>query len=309
MTDMTERKGNRPGSVQDVEAMLAREGYVADREIAIALYLSLTLEKPLLIEGPAGVGKTEIARCLASALQTRLIRLQCYEGLDAYTALYEWNYPKQLLRLQMDRNDLLSPEERERTIFSEEYLLERPLLAAIRQRDKSPVLLIDELDRADNEFDAFLLEILDDFQITIPELGTLRATHIPHVIITSNRTRELSDALRRRCLYLWIDYPSFQKELAIIRTRLPGISERLAQEVAEFVGRIRQLELDKLPGTAEALDWARALAALGCHRLDADSFSATLTAIAKTKNDRQVLQSALEDGRLQMEGSTLAGDS
>lgn len=297
-----------PQSIEEVEQLLAAQNYVADRSIATALFLSLSLSKPLLVEGPAGVGKTEIARALAVALETRLIRLQCYEGLDANSALYEWNFPKQLLRLRLEEGDSRSIAERERAIFSEEYLLERPLLAALRQPDQSPVLLIDELDRADPEFDAFLLEVLDDFQITIPELGTLRARHKPHVIITSNRTRELSDALRRRCLYLWIDYPELAKELAIIRARLPGIDRSLALQVATFISRVRNIDLDKPPGTAEALDWARALMALQCHRVDAAVVNATLTAIAKTRSDQERIQAALAGGELATEVEPVAGN-
>lgn len=291
-----------PRSIEEVQNLLKQHRYIADRNIAVALYLSLSLGKPLLIEGPAGVGKTEIARVLSKALATRLIRLQCYEGLDAHTALYEWNFPKQMLRLRMEEGSDRPIEERERSIFGPEFLLERPLLAALRQPDQAPVLLIDELDRADTEFDAFLLEVLEDFQITIPELGTIQARHRPYVIITSNRTRELSDALRRRCLYLWIDYPSKDKELAIIEARLPGIDAGLAAQVAEFVDRVRRLDLEKPPGTAETLDWARALLALERTRIDAQAVVDAMTTIVKTRDDQQVLRRALASGQLEVEG-------
>ncbi|HEY8449926.1 MAG TPA: MoxR family ATPase, partial [Bacillota bacterium] len=294
-----------PRTVTEVEALLTRHGYVADRQIATAVLLALTLPKPLLIEGPAGVGKTEIAKVLAAALGTRLIRLQCYEGLDAHTALYEWNYPKQMLRLKLEESGDRSLTERERTIFSEDFLLERPLLAALRQRDRSPVLLIDELDRADTEFDAFLLEVLADFQVTIPELGTIRAEHPPHVIITSNRTRELSDALRRRCLYLWIDYPTLEKEMAILRTRLPGIDAELSRQISHFMQRVRQLDLDKPPGTAETLDWARSLLTLGLDGDDRQAMLDALGAIAKTRPDLERLRQAASDGTLPLPGSSI----
>ena len=294
-------------SVERVVEIMARHGYVTDRDIATAVYLAVALEKPLLVEGPAGVGKTEIAKVLAQALGTNLIRLQCYEGLDAHTALYEWNYPKQMLRIKLEEGSDSTIAEREQRIFSEEFLLERPLLAAIRQKDRAPVLLIDELDRADMEFDAYLLEVLSDFQVTIPELGTIRAEHRPYVIITSNRTRELSDALRRRCLYLWIDYPSFEKELAIVQARLPGISRRLAAEVCALMQRIRRLDLDKLPGTAETLDWVRALAAMHRDHLDPEVVEATLGVIAKTNGDLERLREAVRSGALAVEPAPAAG--
>lgn len=288
-------------TVEKVQELLAGQRYVADSDLATAVYLSLVLGKPLLVEGPAGVGKTEIAKALAAALDTRLIRLQCYEGLDAHTALYEWNYAKQILRIRLEESAGTagrSLEERERSIFSEEFLLERPLLAALRQPDRSPVLLIDELDRADSEFDAFLLEVLSDFQVTIPELGTIQARHRPHVIITSNRTRELSDAVRRRCLYLWIDYPSPEKERAVIEARLPGIDARLARQICQFMQQVRRMDLDKLPGTAETLDWARALVLMHVDALEPEVIEPMLGLIVKTNGDVQRLRRALHDGEL-----------
>lgn len=294
-------------SIERITRVMREQGYIADEETATAIFLAVSLGKPLLVEGPAGVGKTEIAKTLAQALDTRLIRLQCYEGLDAYTALYEWNYPRQMLRIRMDENSDRSIEEREQEIFSEDFLLERPLLAAIRQSDKSPVLLIDELDRADLEFDAFLLEILSEFQVTIPELGTITAKHRPYVIITSNRTRELSDALRRRCLYLWIDYPSFEKELAIVHARLPGINAELAAAICRLMEKIRRLDLDKLPGTAETLDWARALMAMHRNHLDPEAVAATLGVIAKTGSDLDRLRRGLNEGELLVGARAAAG--
>lgn len=289
-------------TIDRLQELMSAQRYVADRALATSVFLAVRLGKPLLVEGPAGVGKTEVAKVLAAALGTRLIRLQCYEGLDVNMALYEWNYPKQMLRIKMEESRDHQVEELERTIFSEEFLLERPLLAAIRQLDASPVLLIDELDRADPEFDAYLLEVLSEFQVTIPELGTIRARHQPYVIITSNRTRELSDALRRRCLYQWIDYPSLEKELAIVRARLPGIDEALAEEICIFMQQVRQLDLDKLPGTAETLDWARALAAMSKGYLDVEAIEATLGVIAKTTSDLNRLREALTSGTVGVGG-------
>src|SRR5215210_3530663 len=219
--------------------MMEREQYVTDRAVATTAFLAMELRKPVLIEGQAGVGKTEIAKVLSSALDTELIRLQCYEGLDVNTALYEWNYPKQMLRIKMEEGSHRDVAQQESEIFSDAFLLKRPLLRAITGKDKAPVLLIDEVDRADEEFEAFLLEVLSDFQVTIPELGTLTAKHRPYVVLTSNRTRELSDALKRRCLYLWIDYPSFDKEYQIILAKVPGANERLASQVAAFMQVVR----------------------------------------------------------------------
>src|SRR6201990_1928271 len=245
---------------EEIAQALAACGYIADSELATAISLMQLLRRPLLLEGEAGVGKTEVAKALATIHATELIRLQCYEGLDQSAALYEWNYQRQLLSIQAHHGaDADTVEDR---IFSEKYLLERRLLAAIR-RDKPPVLLIDEIDRADDEFEAFLLELLSDFQVSIPELGTITATSIPHVVLTSNGTRELSDALRRRCMYHWIEYPDPERETEIVRTRVPGVSASLALQIARMVESIRKEELRKCPGVAETLDWAAALVGLG----------------------------------------------
>jgi MoxR-like ATPase len=265
-------------------------GFIVHEAFATALQLVLALEKPLLIEGPAGVGKTESAKVLADVLGTRLIRLQCYEGLDALTALYEWNYPRQMLRIRLADSDGATVDEREAQIFSEAFLLKRPLLEAIMQ-DESPVLLIDEVDRADEAFEAFLLELLAEWQVTIPELGTIRSRHRPHVILTSNRTRELSDALRRRCLFLWIPYPSLEEEIAILHARVPGLSERLADQIARAMQVFRTLPLQKAPGVAESLDWALALMNLHRDHLDAQILSDTLGCVLKVREDHVVLAS------------------
>jgi MoxR-like ATPase len=261
--------------------------FIVDDGFAVALQIALALEKPLLIEGPAGVGKTETAKVLADVLETRLIRLQCYEGLDAMTALYEWNYPRQMLRARLSETEDLAMEEREAQIFSERFLLKRPLLEAITE-EQSPVLLIDEVDRADEAFEAFLLEVLAEWQITIPELGTIRAKHKPRVIITSNRTRELSDALRRRCLFLWLPYPTLEQEIAILHARLPGLSERLANQIAALMQTLRGLSLQKAPGVAESLDWAMALMNLHRDHLDLRALEQTLGCILKVHEDHDV---------------------
>ena len=263
-------------------------GYIVGPQLATALELVLALGKPLLIEGPAGVGKTESAKVLASVLESRLIRLQCYEGLDASTALYEWNYPRQMLRIRLTENSGATLEEREAQIFGEGFLLKRPLLDAITQ-DSPPVLLIDEVDRADEAFEAFLLELLAEFQVTIPELGTITARHRPHVILTSNRSRELSDALRRRCLYLWQPYPTFEQEVTILTARLPQISERLATQIARVMVFLRDLPLNKAPGTAESLDWAVALISLHREALDVQLVERTMGCILKAREDWQLL--------------------
>jgi MoxR-like ATPase len=265
---------------------LAEVGYIADEALAMALCLMIGLGRPLLIEGEAGVGKTEIGKALAQVLKTRLIRLQCYEGLDANATLYEWNYQRQLLAIRAHERDAMPSDAIERHIFSEEYLLRRPLLEAISQ-PASPVLLIDEIDRADEEFEAFLLEILSDFQITVPELGTITACSIPHVVLTSNGTRALSDALRRRCLYSYLDFPDEQKELVILRARLPGIDRRLAEQVVRFVQLLRREDLEKTPGIAETLDWARALVGLDIASIDTDpgAVQASLICLLKTEAD------------------------
>jgi MoxR-like ATPase len=279
--------------IRAIREQMESADYVTDAPVATAVYLAITLGKPLLIEGHAGVGKTEVAKVLARIEETNLIRLQCYEGLDAAATLYEWNYPKQLLRIKLEESEARPIEAKEAVIFSEPFLLKRPLLAAITQDGRPPVLLIDEVDRADEEFEAFLLEVLSDFQVTIPEIGTIRATHVPWVILTSNRTRELSDALRRRCLYLWIDYPTLDKEVRIIRTRLPGINERLAEEIARIMQVLRRQRLAKPPGVAESLDWAAALAALHADHLDEALVTETLGCILKDADDIKRFQREL----------------
>ena len=275
-------------TVDELRARFAEHQYLADDDAATAFELMLALGKPLLVEGPAGVGKTESAKVLAEVLGTRLIRLQCYEGLDAASALYEWNYPKQLLRIRMTEHDGTPVEQREAQIFSEAFLLRRPLLDAITQ-ETAPVLLIDEIDRADEPFEAFLLELLGEFQVTIPELGTVRARKRPAVVLTSNRTRDLSDALRRRCLYLWIDYPARDEELAILRARLPGIDERLAAQIARFMEWLRTQPFEKVPGVAETLDWAAALMRLDRTSLDEETLERTLGCVLKVREDWELL--------------------
>src|SRR5512134_404624 len=254
--------------IEKIQQMMEAADYVTDPAIATSVHLAMTLKKPLLIEGHAGVGKTEIAKVMARMLDTQLIRLQCYEGLDAAAALYEWNYQKQLLHIKLAEGARRGVEEQEHEIFSEPFLLRRPLLEAISKKDRAPVLLVDEVDRADEEFEAFMLEIFAEWQVTIPEIGTVKAVHPPHVILTSNRTRELSDALRRRCLYIWIDYPSFEKEVRIVQRKVPGLDARLAQEIGHFMESLRRVRLSKVPGVAETLDWAQALAALHADHLD-----------------------------------------
>lgn len=271
--------------VQQIKRLLEEQVYITDAAVATALYLSLALGKPLLVEGPAGVGKTEIAKALAKALDTKLIRLQCYEGLDATTALYEWNYPRQLLHIKVEELSPTSEAEKEATIFSEAFLLKRPLLQAITEHERAPVLLIDEIDRSDEEFEAFLLEVLSDFQVTIPEIGTITATHRPHVILTSNRSRDLSDALRRRCLYHWIDYPSLEKELAIVRARVPAITETLGAQVTKIMQQTRTMNLSKVPGVAETLDWASALVALKATAVDREILDETIGCFLKDEAD------------------------
>ena len=271
--------------IRAMQALMERHGYVADPAVATAVYLAKEMRKPLLVEGEAGVGKTEIAKVLAQALATELIRLQCYEGLDTNTALYEWNYQRQLLRLRIAEREAHDPAQLEDLIFGREYLLERPLLKAITRREGPPVLLIDEIDRADDGFEAFLLEVLSDFQVTIPELGTIRAEHVPIVVLTSNRTREIGDALRRRCLYLYMEHPNLEKELRILHLKVPDLSEQLAQGIARFVQRMRMRDLRKLPGVAETIDWAKALVRLRQDRLDAEIVSATLGCLLKDEHD------------------------
>jgi MoxR-like ATPase len=272
---------------EEIRAMqdaMERCGYVAEPEIATAVFLAKEMGKPLLIEGDAGVGKTEVAKVLARILDTELIRLQCYEGLDVQTALYEWDYPKQMLRVRMGEDEGRSADEIESVIYSRDYLLERPILRAIT-RSEPPVLLVDEVDRADDGFEAFLLEVLSDFQVTIPELGTVRADRPPFVVLTSNRTREIGDALRRRCLYLYIEHPSLEKEIRIIRARVPGASDRLAAEIGRFVQALRARQLLKTPGVSETIDWAQALVRLHREHLDAETVERTLGCILKDRHD------------------------
>ena len=267
---------------------LARAGYIAETPLVAALLLMQDLGRPLLLEGDAGVGKTEVAKVLAAVRDTRLIRLQCYEGLDTHAAMYEWNYQRQLLAIKLLEHDERGIEKKEQDIFSERYLLKRPLLEAITC-DTAPVLLIDEVDRADEAFEAYLLELLSDFQLSIPELGTVHATSRPWVVITSNGTRELSDALRRRCLYQYIDYPDHAKELAIVRQKAPAAADALAQQIVAFVQAVRRMELQKKPGIAETLDWTAALLRLGISMIDIDGSEAilqTLSALIKTRDDR-----------------------
>ncbi|HET9477931.1 MAG TPA: MoxR family ATPase [Pyrinomonadaceae bacterium] len=285
--------------VRQIQRMLEEQVYITDAAVATALYLSLTLGKPLLVEGPAGVGKTEIAKALANALATKLIRLQCYEGLDSTTALYEWNYPKQLLHVKLEEASPISEAEKEAEIFSDAFLLKRPLLQAITEHERPPVLLIDEIDRSDEEFEAFLLEVLSDFQVTIPEIGTIKATHRPHVVLTSNRSRDLSDALRRRCLYHWIDYPSLEKELEIVRAKVPALAASLAMQVAKVMQATRTINLSKVPGVAETLDWANALVALQATELDNTIINETIGCFLKDETDIASFKMELEVGRFE----------
>jgi MoxR-like ATPase len=271
--------------IRKIQELMEEAQYVTDAPVATAVHLAMSLRKPLLIEGHAGVGKTEVAKVMARMLRTNLIRLQCYEGLDAATALYEWNYQKQLLHIKLNEDSARALEEKEEEIFSEPFLLRRPLLQAITQEFQAPVLLVDEVDRSDEEFESFMLEVFSEWQVTIPEVGTIKATHPPHVILTSNRTRELSDALRRRCLYLWIDYPSFDKELRIVQRKVPGLDARLGQEIARFMESLRRMRLAKVPGVAETLDWAQALAALHSNHLDEELIGETLGCILKDADD------------------------
>ena len=281
-----------PASIDQVQNLLRDQQYVADRGLAVAIYLALTLHRPLFLEGEAGVGKTEIARSLASGLDTELIRLQCYEGLDVNHAVYEWNHTRQMLEIRLleaagDVDRAAATED----LFSERFLVKRPLLQAIDEtRQKPPVLLIDELDRADEEFEGFLLELLADFQITIPELGTYRAAHPPVIIITSNRTREIHDALKRRCLYYWIDYPDYQKEMQIVSAKLPDAPRRLAQQVTGFIQELRETELYKIPGVSETIDWTSALLALNQTELDAQVIDDTLGIMLKYQDDIELVR-------------------
>jgi len=278
---------DRMPDVAALQQRLAQHGYIAERSFAATLLLTLEMRRPLLLEGEAGVGKTEVAKVLARLLGTRLIRLQCYEGLDAHAALYEWNYQHQLLAIKLLEQDPRSVADKEQDIFSERYLLKRPLLDAITATP-APVLLIDEIDRTDEAFEAYLLELLSDFQMSIPELGVVRATERPYVVLTSNGTREISDALRRRCLYQYVDYPGFDKELLIVRMQVPDVPEALARQIVEFVQAVRQMDMQKRPGLAETLDWASALLRLGVSALDpggAERIMDSLAALVKTRAD------------------------
>jgi MoxR-like ATPase len=297
---MSETDGvTRPESIEDVGDRLRQQAYLADRGLSTAIFLSLSLEQPLLLEGEAGVGKTEVAKALAPALDADLVRLQCYEGIDANQALYEWDYTRQLLyvRLLQEGGDLREGAADE--IFGPRFLTERPLLQAVRAGDRA-VLLIDEIDRADDEFEAFLLEMLSDFQVTVPELGTIRAERPPAVVLTSNRTRELHDALKRRCLYHWIDFPSLDREVEIVAARAPNVPTDLARRVAAAVERIRMLDLVKRPGVAETIEWAKALAFLGASRLERDTVDVTLGTVVKDYDDLERIRADL--GRILADG-------
>ena len=276
-----------PNSIEDVQSLLREQRYISDRGLAVALFLSLKLQRPLFLEGEAGVGKTEIARSLAQGLKTDLIRLQCYEGLDINQAVYEWNHARQMIEIRlMEATGSVDQEAASRDLFDERFLIKRPLLQAIdKDRDRPAVLLIDELDRADEEFEGFLLELLSDFQITIPEIGTYTAKHPPIVLITSNRTREIHDALKRRCLYHWVDYPDYQKELQIVTTRLPEAPRRLAEQVTGFIQELRETELFKIPGVSETIDWATALMALNQSALEPQVIEDTLGIMLKYEED------------------------
>lgn len=291
------------GILSDVDAVqtaLTTAHYICDRSLATAIFLALRLGRPLFLEGEAGVGKTEIAKVLASVLQRPLIRLQCYEGLDLHNALYEWNYTAQLLEIRLlEAAGAVAPDAARRELFRSDFLLRRPLLQAIDFVGEPPVLLIDELDRADEEFEAFLLELLSDFQVTVPELGVIKAPSPPIVVITSNRTREIHDALKRRCLYHWIDYPSFEKELAIVHIKAPAVEGALAQQIVAFVQELRQADLFKAPGVAETLDWANALTLLSQHSLSEETVTQTLGVLLKVRDDIQAVQRRLLQPLLQ----------
>lgn len=289
-------------TIDEVQEILLKEEYVCDRSLATVVYLSLAMGKPLLLEGEAGVGKTEIAKVLAKVLNAKLIRLQCYEGLDANTALYEWNYPKQMLRIKLEEVQRGDKKAVETEIFNQDYLLKRPLLEAILSEEENPpVLLIDEIDRADVEFEAFLLEVLSDFQITIPEIGTVQAKQRPYVFLTSNRTREIHDALKRRCLYHWIEYPTFEKELEIISTKFPEVAPAMAKQICAFMQRVREMNFYKRPGVAETLDWATALIALNRKGLDDKTVVETMGCVFKYREDLHHLKEQIEGKQLSLD--------
>jgi MoxR-like ATPase len=307
---MAQTDGVRPDATRTIEGLQAafrERDYIADRGLTTAVFLSLELGRPILLEGEAGVGKTEVAKVLAATMGTRLIRLQCYEGLDVNTAVYEWNYPRQMLEIRLLEARGAAKEATAHDIFGHDFLIRRPLLQALESDDGvAPVLLIDEIDRADEEFEAFLLEILSDFQVTIPEIGTIKAEHPPRVVLTSNRTREVHDALKRRCLYHWIDYPTAQKELEIVLTRLPGTPLRLGQQVVDFVQRLRDADLTKVPGIAETLDWAAALMALGAEVVSPQMVDETLGVLLKYQEDVRLVRGATA-GRYLAEASAGRG--
>ena len=289
-------------TIEQVQDILRAERYICDRSLATVVYLSLIMGKPLLLEGEAGVGKTEIAKVLSKVLGAKLIRLQCYEGLDANTALYEWNYPKQMLRIKLEEVEHGDKETVETEIFTQDYLIKRPLLEAIQTDGAGPpVLLIDEIDRADMEFEAFLLEVLSDFQITIPEIGTIAARHRPYVFLTSNRTREIHDALKRRCLYHWIEYPSFEKEYEIITTKFPEVEANMAKQICAFMQKVRQMNFYKRPGVADTLDWASALIALNRRELDDKTVVETMGCVFKYREDLHHLKEQVEGKQLNLE--------
>ncbi|HEX6162642.1 MAG TPA: MoxR family ATPase [Vicinamibacterales bacterium] len=283
------------GSVSDIQQALSRQHYVADRALAVSLFLALKLQRPLFLEGEAGVGKTSLAAAISAALDTDLIRLQCYEGLDVTHAVYEWDYARQILELRiLDAAGGIDRAKARQELYSDQFLIKRPLLQAIDPaRTKAAVLLIDEIDRADEEFEGYLLELLSEFQITIPELGTIRASERPLVILTSNRTRDVHDALKRRCLYQWIDYPSFDKEVAIVKERVPDASQRLAEQVTKAVQHLRQRELYKVPGVSETIDWAAALVALDRQTLDAEAAQETIGVLLKAKEDIEAIRGSV----------------
>jgi MoxR-like ATPase len=297
-------------SIEKIQEALRKEKYIADRALATVVYLSIAMGKPLLLEGEAGVGKTEVAKVLAEIMGSKLIRLQCYEGLDASTALYEWNYPKQMLRIKLEEVTAGDRNAVETEIFSPEYLVKRPLLEAIQSEGSvAPVLLIDEIDRADMEFEAFLLEVLSDFQITIPELGTIRARVRPYVVLTSNRTREIHDALKRRCLYHWIDYPSFEKEHEIVAAKFPAMRGRLADQICAFMQQVRQMNFYKRPGVAETLDWAAALLALNRDELDEETVKETVGCVFKYREDLNHVEEQLAAKKIDLDGTAKAAQS
>jgi len=291
---MSEGRSDRPASVAELTALLRGGGYIADRGLATSLFVSISLGRPILIEGEVGVGKTEVAKVLASVFGRRLIRLQCYEGIDTNQALYEWDYARQMLQIRALSERHLDDDAAVDKLFGPKFLLERPLLEAVRAGDGA-VLLVDEIDRADDEFEAFLLELLSDFQITIPEIGTVKAATPPMVVLTSNRTRELHDALKRRCLYHWVGYPSVEREVEIVMLRVPGVSEALTRQLVAAVNRLRQLDLAKPPGVAETLDWVATLDVLGESELDARTLDDTLGAVVKDRDDLELVRANLEE--------------